>query len=74
MPLSDEWGPGKWRSSSQRKPRSSSVGLSALSLVPGHPYRASSLLWAFALFWLALFLSALNVSISAIRAINGGFE
>jgi hypothetical protein len=31
-------------------------------------------LWAFALFWLALFLSALNVSISAIRAINGGFE
>jgi hypothetical protein len=55
-----------------------SVGLSTLSLVPG---RAPAiriervLLWAFVLFWLALLLSALNVSISAIQAIGeSGFD
>jgi hypothetical protein len=50
-----------------------SVGLAALSLVPG---RASAAriervrLWAFALFWVALFFSALNTSISAIQYIG----
>ena len=55
-----------------------SVGLSALSLVPGGAPAIRIervLLWAFALFWLALFLSALNVSISAIEYIGEpGFE
>jgi len=49
------------------------VGLAALTLVPGRalPARIERvLLWAFALFWLALFLSALNISISAIQAIG----
>jgi hypothetical protein len=49
------------------------VGLAALSLVPGRapPARVERvLLWAFALFWLALFLSSLNVSITAIQAIG----
>jgi hypothetical protein len=54
------------------------VGLAALSLVPGRapPARVERvLLWAFALFWIALFLSALHVSISAIQAIGeSGFE
>jgi len=55
-----------------------SVGLSALSLVPGRVPAARVervFLWAFALFWLSLFLSALNVSISAIDYIGEpGFE
>jgi hypothetical protein len=55
-----------------------SVGLSALLLVPGRAPAARIervLLWAFALFWVALFLSALNVSISAIDYIGEpGFE
>jgi hypothetical protein len=55
-----------------------SIGLSALSLVPGRAPAVRIervLLWAFALFWLALFLSALNVSISAIDYIGEpGFE
>jgi hypothetical protein len=49
------------------------VGLAALPLVPGRAPAARIervLLWAFALFWLALFLSALNTSISAIQAIG----
>jgi hypothetical protein len=55
-----------------------SVGLSTLSLVPGRAPAASIervLLWAFALFWLSLFLSALNVSLSAIDYIGEpGFD
>jgi hypothetical protein len=56
-----------------------SVGLASLSLVPGRAPAARVervVLWAFILFWVALFLSSLNVSISAIRAIgeNAGFE
>jgi hypothetical protein len=50
-----------------------SVGLAALALVPGRAPAVRIervLLWAFALFWLALFLSALNVSISAIQFIG----
>jgi hypothetical protein len=54
------------------------VGLAALSLVPGRAPAARVervLLWAFALFWVALFLSALHVSISAIQAIGEpGFD
>jgi hypothetical protein len=54
------------------------VGLAALSLVPGRVPAAAVerlLLWAFALFWIALFLSALHVSISAIQAIGeSGFD
>jgi hypothetical protein len=54
------------------------VGLAALTLVPGRAPAGRIervLLWAFALFWLALFLSALNVSISAIQAIgDSGFN
>jgi hypothetical protein len=49
------------------------VGLAALSLVPGRapPARIERvLLWAYALFWLALFFAALHVSISAIQAIG----
>lgn len=56
----------------------SAVGLAALSLAPGRAPAARVervLLWAFALFWLALFLSALNTSISVIEAIGEpGFE
>jgi hypothetical protein len=55
-----------------------SVGLASLSLVPGRAPAAGIervLLWAFALFWLALFLSALNTSISVIEAVGEpGFE
>jgi hypothetical protein len=55
-----------------------SVGLAALSLVPGRAPAArieQALLWAFALFWLALFLSALNTSISVIEAVGEpGFD
>jgi hypothetical protein len=34
------------------------------------PFERRVLLWAFALFWLALFVTALNVSISAIQALG----
>jgi hypothetical protein len=50
-----------------------SVGLAALSLVLGRAPASrieGVLLWAFALFWLALFFSALNASISAIQFIG----
>jgi hypothetical protein len=50
-----------------------SVGLAALSLVPGRASAARIervLLWAFALFWVALFFSGLNTSISAIQYIG----
>jgi hypothetical protein len=49
------------------------VGLAALALVPGRAPAVRIervILWAFALFWLALFLSALNTTISAIQAIG----
>ena len=55
-----------------------SVGLACLSLVPG---RAPAVrierivLWAFGLFWVALVLSFLNVTISLIQAVgDSGFE
>jgi hypothetical protein len=50
-----------------------SLGLATLSLVPG---RSSAnqleriLFWAFALFWLALLLTAVNTSIAVIRSIG----
>jgi hypothetical protein len=55
-----------------------SVGLAALALVPGRASAArieAVLFWAFVLFWLALVLTAVNVSVSAIEYIGEpGFE
>ena len=55
-----------------------SLGLAALSLVPGRAHPASIervLFWAFVLFWVALSLTALTTSISAIQSIGEpGFE
>ena len=54
------------------------VGLAALTLVPGRASAAkieAVLFWAFVLFWLALLLTAVNVSVSAIEYIGEpGFE
>lgn len=59
------------------------VGAVALALIPGavpvarnFAWRREQLLsWAFMLFWLALLLTVLNVSVSAIQGIGeGGFD
>jgi hypothetical protein len=55
-----------------------SLGLAALALVPGRANAADVervLFWAFVLFWVAFFLTALTTSISAIHSIGEpGFE
>jgi hypothetical protein len=55
-----------------------SLGLAALSLVPGRANGAAIeriLFWAFVLFWLALLFTAVTTSVAAIQSIGEpGFE